>query len=90
MAAVAALMIVPSMSFAADRHERAQRNQWNDIAVGAGALGVLGLISGNNTLATVGLVGAGYSAYRADQVPVYRRYDDHYYRGDYRFNKGWR
>lgn len=86
-ATVAALLIVPSMSFAADRHDRDQRNQWNNLAIGAGALGILGLATHNDTLAAVGLVGAGYSAYRANDVSDYGRYHDNYYGGDYRYRR---
>jgi hypothetical protein len=84
-ATVAALLIVPSMSFGADRHEINQRNQWNSLAIGAGTLGVIGLASHNDTLAAIGLVGAGYSAIRASEVPVCAPYNPAYYGGDYRF-----
>jgi hypothetical protein len=63
----AAILAVPSLSLA-DGRARQDRNQWNSVAIGAAAVGVIGLLSHNDTLATAGLAGAGYSIYRADSV----------------------
>ncbi len=82
-AAVATLMIVPSLSFADGHRSRQDRNQWNNIAIGSGALGVIGLLGHNDTLATLGLLGAGYSAYRANTVSDNcNTWDQHSYRYD--------
>jgi hypothetical protein len=83
---MAALIVLPAMSFAADRHERDQRNQWNNLAIGSGILGVVGLATHDDTLATIGLGGAAYSEYRASEVNRYDRDHDRFYRGDYRYN----
>jgi hypothetical protein len=81
--AIAALMIVPSFALADGYRARQDRNGWNNLAIGAGAVGVIGLLSHNSTLATVGLVGAGYSVYRADTVGRYcRDWDRHDFRYD--------
>src|SRR5450631_3390752 len=45
-------------------HRQHTKNTWRNAAYGSGALGVLGLITHNGTLATLGLAGAGYSALR--------------------------
>src|SRR5437016_1121197 len=48
-------------------HRQQTRNEWRNIAIGAGALGVLGLLNRDNTLAFAGGAGALYSAWRYDQ-----------------------
>jgi hypothetical protein len=45
-------------------HRQHTKNAWRNAAYGAGALGVLGLVTHNGTLATLGLGGAAYSASR--------------------------
>ncbi|HWD39569.1 MAG TPA: hypothetical protein VG944_12020 [Fimbriimonas sp.] len=77
---IAGVAVLPATSFAADRHHwdhHRDRTNWNNIALGAGAVGLIGLLGHNDTLATIGLLGAGYSAIRAS--------DDHrhYYDRDH-------
>lgn len=51
-------------------------NEWRDIAAGAGALGVLGLLTGDNTLMFGGAAGALYSGYRYEQDRHSRNRED--------------
>jgi hypothetical protein len=44
-----------------------KKNEWRNIAYGAGGLGVLGLLKGDRTLFFAGTAGALYSAYRYEQ-----------------------
>lgn len=44
-----------------------KKNEWRNIAIAAGALGVLGLLKKDNTLFFAGTAGALYSAYRYEQ-----------------------
>ncbi len=49
------------------QHRQNMQNQWRDIAIGSGALGVLGLLKHDNTLTFAGGAGALYSLYRYEQ-----------------------
>jgi hypothetical protein len=50
------------------RHHRDNhRNEWRNIAIGAGALGLIGALEHDDTLFFAGTAGALYSAYRYDQ-----------------------
>lgn len=44
-----------------------KKNEWRNLAIGGGALGVLGLLTKNSTLTYLGLGGGLYSAYRYEQ-----------------------
>ena len=48
-------------------HRQGKKNQWRNLAIGGGALGVLGLLTKNSTLTYLGLGGGLYSAYRYEQ-----------------------
>src|SRR5579871_5895587 len=48
----------------ASDHRQETKNEWRNIAIGSGALGVLGLLSHDNTLTFAGAAGALYSANR--------------------------
>lgn len=50
-------------------HRQATKNQWRNLGIAGGALGVLGLLSGNKTLAALGIGGGLYAAsrYEADR-----------------------
>ena len=48
-------------------HRQGKKNQWRNLAIGGGALGVLGLFTHNSTLTYLGLGGGLYSAYRYEQ-----------------------
>ena len=49
------------------RHREQKRNEWRNIAIGAGLLGVLGALEHDDTLMFAGTAGALYSTYRYDQ-----------------------
>ena len=86
---IAAMMLIPSLTFAdgfRDHRASNDRNQWSNLAIGAGAVGLIGLLSNNSTLATIGLAGAGYSVYRADTVRGYDCYRPTFDRHDVRFD----
>jgi hypothetical protein len=48
-------------------HRQETKNEWRNIAIGAGALGALGLLQHDNTLAVLGGAGALYSLNRYEQ-----------------------
>ena len=50
----------------AERRQRT-KNEWRDIAIASGAVGVLGLLKNDRTLTFVGAAGALYSTYRYEQ-----------------------
>lgn len=45
-------------------HRQKTKNEWRNIAIGSGALAILGLVEKNGTLTTVGTIGALYAASR--------------------------
>ena len=49
------------------RHRQETKNEWRNIAIGAGGIGVLGLLQHDNTLAFLGAAGALYSLNRYEQ-----------------------
>lgn len=79
-----------------DRHERRHefRNQWRDLSVAGGVLGLVGVATHNPAVAALGLGGALYGGVRYEgETPRYRRYDryrDVRYRDDHRRYDGWR
>ncbi len=56
-----------------DRNDRrgdnrqSQKNQWRNLGIAGGAAGLYGLLSGNRTIAALGLGGGLYSTYRYEQ-----------------------
>ncbi len=48
-------------------HRRQEQNEWRNLAIGAGAVGVLGALNHDDTLTFVGGAGALYSIYRYNQ-----------------------
>ncbi len=48
----------------AAQHRQQTKNEWRNIAIGSGALALIGLIEKNGTLTTIGTVGALYAASR--------------------------
>jgi len=63
--------LMPSVSRAQTRaqieHRQKTKNDWRNIAYGAGALGLLGLLNHDSTLTFVGVAGALYAANRYEQ-----------------------
>ncbi len=49
------------------QHRQQKKNEWRNIAYGAGAVGLFGLLKHDNTLFFAGSAGALYSAYRYEQ-----------------------
>jgi len=82
-----------------DRGDRRQdtKNEWRNIAIGAGALGLLGLLTKDNTLTFGGALGALYSLHRYEQDRKSQNsYDrararffdhDHFYRDGVRYDR---
>src|SRR5579872_7586831 len=58
-------------------HRQQTQNQWKDLAIGAGALGLIGALTHNNTLTYAGVGGALYSGYRYEQDRNSRDWRDH-------------
>lgn len=83
--AIGAVLLVPSIAGAQNWHRSSQKNQWKDIAIGAGALGVLGALSHNDTLTAIGAAAALYSAYRydADGRSYRHEWNSHQHRYDW-------
>ncbi len=48
-------------------HRQSKKNEWRNIAIGSGAVGLLGLLRHDNTLVFVGAAGALYSLNRYEQ-----------------------
>jgi hypothetical protein len=48
-------------------HRQSTKNQWRNLGIAGGAVGVAGLLTGNRTLTALGLGGGLYSAYRYEQ-----------------------
>ena len=61
-------------------HRRAERNEWANLAVASGVVGLIGVATHNPTVAAVGLGGAIYGGIR---------YDDEVRPYGYRYGHGW-
>jgi len=48
-------------------HRQQKKNEWRNLAIGAGALGLVGLLKHDSTLTFAGAAGSLYSAYRYEQ-----------------------
>lgn len=69
----AMLIAAPTSAMANDHN----RDEWRNIGLASAAVGLIGLANHDSKLATIGFLGAGYSAYRYDAarhcyVPVDR------------------
>src|SRR5262249_19185365 len=51
----------------ASHHRQKKKNEWRNLAIGAGAVGIYGLAKGDTGLAAAGLAGAAYSGHRYEQ-----------------------
>lgn len=78
---VGALTLAPMTASASWSHRDNDRSQWRDLAIGSGIVGVLGALSGNRTVATIGAAGALYSAYRYEELCDERGHWYHVERG---------
>jgi hypothetical protein len=64
--AIGAAMMAPTLSSAQNWHRQSQKDTWKNLAIGSGAVGLLGILTHNDTLTAIGAAGALYSAYRYD------------------------
>lgn len=73
--AIGSMIAVPAMASAQNIRDleklidrrQSKKNEWRNIAIGSGALGVLGLLKKDNTLFFAGTAGALYSLHRYEQ-----------------------
>lgn len=74
--ALATFSSLPSATFAMDQtkrktkteaHRRSKQDEWKQIGIGTAAAAVLGLVTKNGTLTTLGAAGTLYSAYRYEE-----------------------
>ncbi len=61
------LLMPVTASAQSSSHRQQQKNQWRNLTIGAGALGLYGLLKGDKTLMFAGAAGALYSANRYEQ-----------------------
>ncbi|HTQ08895.1 MAG TPA: hypothetical protein VMI31_02370 [Fimbriimonadaceae bacterium] len=64
--ALGAALMAPTVASAQSWHRQTERDNWKNLAIGAGVVGLIGALSHNDTLAGIGAAGAFYSAYRYD------------------------
>ncbi len=94
--AVAVAVAAPSLSDAQTRSQlqrrQQQKNQWRNIAYGAGALGIFGAIKKDRNLTILGAAGAAYAAHRYEQDRKSQRRleDSARWRSSNRYNSGLR
>lgn len=77
LAAAAALIVMvgstllpltaSAQSTSSIRHRQEKKNEWRNLTIGSGALSILGLLSGQGTLALIGAAGALYSVDRYEK-----------------------
>ena len=77
--AIVATTILPGIPAAAQDSHKQQKNKnmWRNAAIGAGAVGVYGLLSHNNTLAVIGGAGSLYSLNRNEHDRKSQSSTDH-------------
>lgn len=77
---LAALLAVPTLlptDAMAQSHRQQTKNEWRNLGIAGGAAGVLGLLSGNKTLAALGIGGGLYSAVRYEQDRKSQSQEEH-------------
>jgi len=89
LVAFAGLMLVSALSPAAlASNSQKHKNTWRNVAIGAGAIGLLALRH-NPVLAVAGLAGSAYAAHRYEQdrhhQAVRRERRERYYRYHHRY-----
>ena len=74
-------LMAPSVATAQNsresHHRQKTKNDWRNLAIGSGALGLYGLVKHDNTLAFVGTAGALYSASRYEHDRKSQSKSDH-------------
>jgi hypothetical protein len=87
--AVALPAVSPAQSRSQLQRRQQQKNQWRNIAYGAGALGIFGAIKKDRNLTLLGAAGAAYAAHRYEQDrKSQRRLQDSANWRNYRFGSG--
>ncbi len=87
--AIAVPTMLPADAAAQTSRRQKSKNQWRNLAIGGGALGVLGLVTKNKTLTYGGLAGGAYSAWRYEQDrKSQRREQDRYNASRWRRSSG--
>jgi hypothetical protein len=61
----------------AAKHRQKTKNEWRNIAIGSGALAILGLVKHDNTLTFIGAAGALYSADRYEKDRKSQKRSEH-------------
>ena len=90
--ALASFAVAPlSASAQSSKHRQEQKNTWRNLAIGSGAVGLLGLLKHDDTLTFLGAAGALYSANRYEQDRKSQSKQDHarylmFQRGSYTRN----
>ncbi len=74
--------LLPATAAAQGRRDRADhrqdtKNNWRNLGIAGGAAGVLGLLTGNKTLAALGIGGGLYSASRYEADRKSQNKDEH-------------
>lgn len=69
VAAVGSMTLMPMTAAAQSRkdHQQTNKNNWRNLTIGSGLLGLFGLLKGDKTLFFLGTAGALYSANRYEQ-----------------------
>lgn len=72
---LASALVLSAAAHAQD-HRQKTKNTWRNIAIGSAALGTVGLIKGNSTLALLGLGGGLYAADRYEHDRKSQKQDE--------------
>ena len=97
LAFMASAILVPAAANAQDYRREQTANEWRNIAVISGAIGLLGALNHDDTLSFAGAAGALYSSYRFNEdLKSVNRYDraraqyfnrDCFYRDGHRYER---
>ena len=94
LAFIASAILAPMTANAQDWRREQTANEWKTIATISGALGLLGRLNHDNTLAFAGAAGTLYSAYRYEEdlksIDRYNRTRADYFGRDYFYRDGCR
>ena len=64
---MAGVVLTATPALAQDSHRQKTKNEWRNLAIGSGAVSLLGLVKHDSTLTFAGAAGALYSANRYEQ-----------------------
>ena len=68
------------------QNTQANKNDWRNLTIGAGALAVVGLLTHNSTIGLIGAAGAAYSADRYEQERHSQSQEQNDWRGGWNYN----